>query len=471
MVISRKLTNAGFWLGLAGIWLLALSLRFWGLDRFDTLVFDEVYFAKFANNYLTQTPFFDAHPPLGKYMIALGIKLQGFNPFGFRWMNALTGSIIPLLVAGIAYQLNHRRSYALIAGLLTTADGLLLVESRYALINIYLLFFGLLGQWLLLLALEHSSWQRWLWLILAALSLGATIAVKWNGLGFLLGLFITWLALWILNWLLPISRSLLNSSASLPLAKFRLLPAWKLFLLIPAIAGGLYLQVWRPHMQQNPTPGLWKLQQQMLTYHEGIGSGPNIHPYCSPWYSWPWMIRPVDYFFQRATDLSEPVPIAGPPLPAEAARVIYDVHAMGNPALWWFSTLAVVGVAVMLIQHLWQWMSNKKIASAPGQVQDATAFLVPLYLMSNYAASFLPWVSVSRCTFLYHYMPAAVFSWLALAWLLDRWLYSYQKLLRVLALTLILVIFMALVFWLPIYLGLPLSPAGFQARMWFRSWI
>ncbi len=82
-------------------------------------------------------------------------------------MNALTGSLIPLLVAGIAYQLSHRRSYALIAGLFAAVDGLLLVESRYALINIYLLFFGLLGQWFLLLALNTRGEQRWLRLTLA----------------------------------------------------------------------------------------------------------------------------------------------------------------------------------------------------------------------------------------------------------------------------------------------------------------
>jgi len=48
-------------------------------------------------------------------------------------------------VAGIAYQLSHRRSYAFIAAL-AAADGLFLVESRYALNNVYLVIFGLLGS-------------------------------------------------------------------------------------------------------------------------------------------------------------------------------------------------------------------------------------------------------------------------------------------------------------------------------------
>ncbi|MCX7592344.1 MAG: phospholipid carrier-dependent glycosyltransferase, partial [Fischerella sp.] len=144
------MTKKWFWIGIAGIFLLSLVLRFWGLGRFNTLVFDEVYYAKFGNNYLTHTPFFDGHPPLGKLIIALGIWLSSHVPFGqdtvngltgslrppwsYRWINALFGSFIPLIVTGIAYQLSYRRSFALLAGLFTACDGIFIVESRYALI-------------------------------------------------------------------------------------------------------------------------------------------------------------------------------------------------------------------------------------------------------------------------------------------------------------------------------------------------
>ena len=157
--IKKSLTKNIPWfsLGMIGLFLFSLTLRFWGISRFNTLVFDEVYHAKFANIFLNKTSFFDAHPPLGKYIIAIGIWIGNFLPFGkdivnnltgselstfsYRWMIALTGSFIPLVVAGIAYQLSYRRSYAFIAGLFAAVDGLLLVESRYALNNIYLVFF------------------------------------------------------------------------------------------------------------------------------------------------------------------------------------------------------------------------------------------------------------------------------------------------------------------------------------------
>ena len=37
-------------------------------------------------------PEFVVHPPVGKWLIALGIKLFGDNEFGWRFMGALLGS-------------------------------------------------------------------------------------------------------------------------------------------------------------------------------------------------------------------------------------------------------------------------------------------------------------------------------------------------------------------------------------------
>jgi dolichyl-phosphate-mannose--protein O-mannosyl transferase len=68
-------------------------------------------------------------------------------------------------------------------------------------------------------------------------------------------------------------------------------------------------------------------------------------------------------------------------------------------------------------------------------------------------------------------MDASVFAFLAIAWIVDRWLRSYQLWLRAMGVTIVFLILLAFVFWLPVYLGLPLSPEEFQSRMWLRSWI
>ncbi len=465
-----------FWLGLLAIWLLSLGLRFWGLSRFNTLVFDEVYFARFGNDYLAHRPLFDAHPPLGKYLIGLGIWLHGkFEPFGYRWLNALVGSWLPLLVAGIAFQLSRRRSQALIAGLLAATDGLLLVESRYALINVYLLLFGLLGHWLFLIGLGQKGFPRWRTLILAAVCLGGSIAVKWSGLGFMLGLYLTWLAAIALSYLGR--RSSRNERTAQPLLNLGQLSPLLMLLVMPAIAAVVYALVAIPHLQQNPGIGFWELQQQMLGYHEAIG--PKAHPYCSPWYSWPLLLRPVSYFYQQARSLAEPVPVLGPPLPNGAAKIVYGVYATGNPILWWCSTLVMLGLLVFLLRQVWQSITNRFEA-----VESSSADLwIPLYLVLNYAANLLPWAKVSRCLFLYHYMPAAIFSFLGLAWVCDRALSSSRPWQRGLSITVIFAVLIAFVFWLPIYLGLPISPQQFSLRVlfyptvqksfpiWIQNWI
>lgn len=494
---------------MTGIFLVSAVLRFWGLERFNTLVFDEVYYAKFANNYLTQTPFFDGHPPLSKYIIAIGMWIGDQLPFGkqavngltgsvhspwsYRWLNALTGSFIPLVVGGIAYQLSHRRSYALIAALFAAADGLFLVESRYALNNVYLVIFGLLGQLCFLVALNYQGMRRWVWLGLAGVWFGATAAIKWNGLWFLLGAYFIWGAAWVLR----IAQSLLRrqgdkamgevvvpdqNSFSTATARTNLFQTplqnltqlnvlhivWN-FAIIPF---AVYALSWIPHLKLSPQFGFWEVQRQILVYHQKVQDGPKVHPYCSDWYTWPFMLRPVAYFYQTARTPDETVP-ALPPLPAGTGQVIYDVHAMGNPILWWLSTVAILMVIVLLGMRLLSgegWKQNPSVST----------WLV-LYLVLNYAANLLPWTTVTRCVFLYHYMGSSVFAGLALAWIVDRWLWSYEPELGAISVTVIFLILLAFVFWMPIYLGLPLSPEAYQLRLprldvstlprWLQKWV
>jgi dolichyl-phosphate-mannose-protein mannosyltransferase len=523
-----------FWLGLAVLWVVALGLRFWGLERFNTLVFDEVYFAEFGHHYLTHTSFFDAHPPLGKYMIALGIWLKGYNPWGYRWMNALIGSFIPVIVAGLGVQLTRRHSFALLAGALAVLDGLLLVESRYGLINIYMLAFGLLAHWLTLLSCSHKGWKHWAILTLAGLSFGAAAAVKWTGLGFLLGLYL----FWILGNLVRLGQKRSRESQDMPLEKLlRLSFLLKLFIFIPVAGSALYSLAWIPHLLQNPDFGFIEVHKQMFDYHRRVGNGPSIHVYCSSLLDWPLMRRPVSYFYQLASSLQEPMPMTGPPLTFNNAKYIYSVYATGNPPLWWAATAAIattIGItACGVVPKLRQWLSSNRNFLG---VNPEEKYL-PLYFATGYAAHLLPWLSISRCAFLYHYMPAYLFSSLALAWILTKGLQApwkrpsprtwillttctinvllsigilltilpeltpafWKQPLWTLALALFLCIFSVLsvgilivvlgqnprllalvilslsilgfLFWLPFYLGLPISPHEWQWRIWFPSWI
>jgi dolichyl-phosphate-mannose--protein O-mannosyl transferase len=94
-----------------------------------------------------------------------------------------------------------------------------------------------------------------------------------------------------------------------------------------------------------------------------------------------------------------------------------------------------------------------------------------VYIAVNYGVNLLPWLGISRCTFFYHYLPAYLFSLLALALILETLLQPGKSWHRVVGLTCLGVIMVSFWFWLPIFLGMPLTPQGFSLRMWFRSWI
>ncbi len=493
-------------------WVVAAWLRFYNLAYLKFLVFDEKYFVEFGHRYLTGSDFFDSHPPLGKYLIAFGIwmgdhlplphtyiELDGalLSPWSYRWLNALVGSLIPLVVGAIAYQLTHRYSYSVIAALFALTDGLFLVESRLSLINIYMIFFGLLGQLCLLYSNHHNiEFQppkyhsrpggnlssdvpynydncyiinkkhphHWFFLLAAGINFGASAAVKWNGLGFLLSAYILWFShgLSIGFQQYRQRKQLPNNQKIYQLIRSQIfLSPRSLVLYLVILPTLVYCLCWIPHLQLNPEYGFWQVHQEIFAYHHNLGSGDNIHTYCSAWWTWPWMIRPVLYFYQTV-ELSD------------KSTVIYAVNGMANPILSWLSIAAIGWLTYLLCQQIWLRIREPLNKNSPREIDflyRGTPLAVWYYLIVNYLCNWLPWVLVSRCTFLYHYMSAAVFAELAIAWLIDSFLERKQRYYTQGAIILILSILLAFIFWLPLYLGLPLSPEAWQHRIWFSSWL
>jgi dolichyl-phosphate-mannose-protein mannosyltransferase len=472
------------WWGLTGLFLFSLGLRLWGLGWFNSLVFDEVHYVNFALNYLQQQPVFDAHPPLGKYLIALGLvvgqhlaayfhwptfayKEVWLSARGYRLLNATVGATVPLLVAALAWQISHgyaparRRLFALLAGGLMAMEGLSLVESRFALINIYWLWFGLVGQlaWVTVRLRERvgqtpphppaGPWSLHGGRLVAGIALGAAISVKWNGASFWLGL----LGLELLagrwrRWRIS------GSWQATPLP-------WRtgvMYLgLVPLLTYGL---LWIPHLGLNEV-SLIEVHRQLWGFHQSLASGVEVHPYCSAWYTWPLMVRPVAYFYDSVNAIPQQNILA--PL-ASTGITTYTVQAMGNPILWWLSTAAMVALMGSQGARFYQtWRSPTTV--------DQLSHPVVLFVLVNYGANWLPWAMVQRCTFFYHALGMVPFGGLALAWLCCRWWMTGTPTHRGLTLVMLGIIGLGFWFWLPLFLGLPLSPEALQHRWWLRSWI
>ncbi len=519
-------------LGVSGIWIIGLVMRLWNLGEFAAPVFDEVYFPVFAQNYLDQVTFYDIHPPLGKYLILLGIGFVGRHEFGLRIMTALFGSLIPVLVAGVAYQLTRWRLFTLVAGGLMLTDGLFLVESRYGLMNVFLVAFGFAAQIYLIAGLERRGASRaWLF-ALSGVMLGAAVSVKWNGLWFAfmfagIGLMVWMMAgYYKLFWLLGGSMALgtlgsgviqLVGESPAGLGLVGLNPAWIVMAIVFIGLGALvrafpklwschlprvgifaeiqhlkwwhyiicyilvmivvYAIQWIPHLIQNPvshdlTTGGWTFWKHMalsiveinrsilgghtgdnllVTYQSPFQT--DVHPYCSTsWlalgeavpqlkpivshrilaagaWSWPVLARPIGYYFSSDADIWQ------------------AVQALGNPMLWWLSIGTIL------------YLSLKGLFKFQG---------VPAYLLIGFAANYVPWFIVSRCVFLYHYMSALAFAIMALAWVICRSLNQWQRLGRAWGLTLITLVLLCQIYFMPLWYGFPIRASAFYWRMWFR---
>lgn len=437
--LFNRLTNCLIWLsehpiyGVMAIALVSFGLRFWNLDGTADIVFDEVYYPKFAQNYLNNEPFFDAHPPLAKYVIALGIQIFGYAPFGYRFMTALAGSLVTLVTYEFIWQLSDRRGWAWLTGWFVAMDGLLLVESRFGLINIYILLFGMFSQLCMVLALKRSR-QRWFWAIVTGLMLGASVSVKWTGLAYIVGLVA------IAGYAWSRYRQTLNAAQI------------AIGLIILPIA--FYFIDWIPHLMINPERDIWELHRQILGFHQNLGVGKTepIHPYCSPWWSWVLLIRPIAYFFEMRPN-----------------SMVEFVHAMGNPFLYWLSAIALLICFAFVIVSKFRF--PPKILNEIHPKERATLFWFAFYVTASFLAHWLPWSLSKRCIFLYHYMPASVYAFAALALMVSLMWRSPLGNIRNFGTGIWAIVAIAFIFWLPIYIGLPISSGYMPVLMWLRSWI
>ena len=173
--------------------------HFWRLFLPRAVVFDEFHFERFASAYLTGRFYFDVHPPLGNLMYAATAALLRIpadvlarpNPAPMlRLLPAAFGTITIPLVYTILRQLGSGRRVAALGALAILCDNALLVWSRFVMLDIVLIGFGLGAVSLYLAARSRVGASRWALLALAAACAGCAVSVKWTGAS-ALGLILT----------------------------------------------------------------------------------------------------------------------------------------------------------------------------------------------------------------------------------------------------------------------------------------
>src|SRR5476649_2855134 len=120
-----------------------------GVTTPDKFVFDEVHYVPAARQMLEPvmpSPMLNPmHPPLAKQLIALSIRAFGDGPLGWRYPGVLFGSlaVVAIYLCGLA--LFGAQSPAVATALLAFFNQMVFVQSRIAMLDIYMLTFDLLG--------------------------------------------------------------------------------------------------------------------------------------------------------------------------------------------------------------------------------------------------------------------------------------------------------------------------------------
>jgi dolichyl-phosphate-mannose-protein mannosyltransferase len=411
----------------------AFFLRIFNLGNPKGFVFDEVYYVDGARDLLKYgvevdglKPEFVVHPPIGKWCIALGIKLFGNNEFGWRITSAIAGTLIILIAARLAHILFYSPFLTAITATLMACDGLLLVHSRTALLDIVLTLF--------VLSAAYFWFRQQYWY--ASIFFGLALATKWSALYFI-ALFGS-VTLYKLLREKSIKDSL--STIGLRVLQFALVP---LAMYITSWAGWFAsARGWDRNYATNPISSLIYYHKQMLDFHTSLVEK---HSYqANPW-SWLIMGRPTSFFYAS-------------PDACGSKSCAQEVLALGTPVLWWSATIAV---AVLIGYWIWQFY-NRKVDSKL------------TFILLGVTAGYLPWFFFQKRTVFSFY--AIVFEpFLVLAIIYCAKLFmdrsSNPANAQVIILGFVAVVFLNFVFFLPLYLGEVITYAQWHMRMWFPSWI
>ena len=168
----------------------------------DDMYFDEIYHARTAyeivkNDDLLRTEGLEAaskdaypiyewtHPSLGKLFIAVGVRIFGMTPFGWRFSGTFFGVLILAVLYVFAKRIFRRTDYALVAAGLFAADCMHFAQTRIATIDTYALFFTLLmflfmGDYIAEDFEKRPYWKKLALLALSGLMFGFGVASKWT---------------------------------------------------------------------------------------------------------------------------------------------------------------------------------------------------------------------------------------------------------------------------------------------------
>jgi dolichyl-phosphate-mannose-protein mannosyltransferase len=463
MPIGKIFKKEWFLIGI--IILAAIVTRFYHFGQPNQIIFDEVYFPKFATDYFTGNYYFDIHPPLAKLMMAGTAKLLGTDlPTTFDFKNIsqtypdnsykilrfLVSSFSVILIIGIYFltkELFRNKWPAFLAGLLAVFENAVLVQSRVILTDIFLLAFGVLGLVFIFVSRRKRafSFSWFAFLILAGLFLTAAFAVKWTALVFIGVAGIVLLVDWFKNRQFKIFFGQFLVLLAVSFLIYFSIFTIHLKLLNHSGAGDAFMsQSFQRTLIGSPLYGnseikpaslfqkFVELNNVMYSANAGLTA---THSYGSKWYTWPLLVRPIYYWLNAGDDASN------------------KIYLQGNPLIWWLGFSIIIYWFFWFLGQIFQKNKDRDFAAIG-------------FILAGYFCNLLPYIFVSRVSFLYHYFPSLIFLLMAFGFFLWRYFKKYPYLIAVV----LLLIIASFLFFAPLSYGLPLSEPVFNGRVWLPTW-
>ncbi|MFB9954786.1 dolichyl-phosphate-mannose--protein mannosyltransferase [Cellulomonas denverensis] len=498
------------WLWPLAVTLLAGVLRFWRLGTPHELVFDETYYVKqgwslfqqgfegkwaegadalFAagdGSALGSTAEYVVHPPVGKWLIGLGIELGGGIDSSAAWRlsSAVLGTLAVLMVARIGRRLFGSTLLGTLAGLLMAVDGEAIVHSRTGLLDNTVMFFALAAFGALLLDREQArrrladrtaaildsggtlGWGpglgwRW-WRFAAAVLLGLCIGTKWSGLYFL-----AVFGLLTVAWDATARRTVGVRPWALAALVKDAIPAG--FIMVLTAAGtylgtwaswfahpGSYLRQWAAEHPgegvtwlPDPLRSLWKFHTDMWHFHTTLTSE---HTYAAHPLGWIVQWRPTSFYYPKSVST-----LTGADAQAAcgAEKCSQAITSLGNPVIWWLGAVAIVVAVIWLFRH-----------------RDWRAAAV----LSGILAGWLPWFAYAHRT-IFTFYSIAFTPWvvLTLVFVLGLLIQSPDPAQRrrgtVVTAAVVTTVLAVSAFFYPIWTAWVVPYDFWHLHMWLQSWI
>lgn len=422
---------------------------------YDSMYFDEIYHARTAYEHiLNLEPYENTHPPLGKMIISVGIRIFGMNPFGWRFMGVLFGVLMLPVLYHILKQLFGSTFFSAIGVILFAFDFMHFTQTRISTIDTYAVFFILLMYDAMIafmrkdIKIEKMS-KILLPLALSGIFMGVGIASKWTVVYGAVGLAVLLFIKLIVSYTNELKT---GGDISFMFRRGVHICLWCCLLFI-AIPFGIYFAVYLPMttLPHNNLATFFRYQETMFNYHSNLDAE---HFFSSKWYEWPFDVKPV-WFYKGKTGLD----------PASTSTI----STMGNPILWWSMIPAMIFTGIEAFR------------------EKSKAAVVALV---GFLSVYLPWVIISRIAFIYHYFTAVpfliiglIYTMIKLSEISDESGKSYVFVLKnrsntavrinimhIAAIIFVLVNLAMFVMFLPVISGFPTSEKYIEILKWLPKW-